>query len=453
MSHAQDPAFTLTRSFAAGALIGFLAAAGLAQQSGPSGTYFFVSDSDSTVPSKGSTVTLTFTPVTGSLAFNAVRPGETSTDNGTYRTAGTLISLSLPRLGISVNSQPYILTGTTLVLPFKLFSEGPGTSTWTGGAGSKGGAGGKDAGGDTGGGKAGDGGKGGNKTGGSSAGRGDSGGGKTGGQGAQGRSGGQGDSGSRGSQGGSGAAGSQGKAGSMGSGAQSQVATYAGNYQGRGAGEEVRFRDPNSLLILTVKHSTEFFFNIDAKGEITGEGTVTYDLTRNTEGLDNLAAGVRGLMGMMPMPGPPGAGAMSGAAGKMGETATSGVPGVTSLQYDATHLKNGAELRHFKFRGHVEKVTLMDGGGEQARIYLESEGDFTLPGGGANNELIAAWEVNKVKEQKAFPCWSPFLKGFGTFRKGPGGVWVAEFQEKGTHRNGVKPWQEYGYYWMARQIK
>jgi hypothetical protein len=32
-------------------------------------------------------------------------------------------------------------------------------------------------------------------------------------------------------------------------------------------------------------------------------------------------------------------------------------------------------------------------------------------------------------------------------------MWMAEFQEEGTHRNGVKPWQEYAYVWMARQNK
>jgi hypothetical protein len=405
--------------------------------------YNFVRDSDGTGPSKGSIVTLTFTPGNGSVAFNAVRPGETSTDSGTYSVSGALITLSLPNLDISVTNQPYILTGATLVLPFKLFSDGPGTSTWTAASGQGGSGSSRSGGTGTGTGKGSEGRSG--DSGGS--GRGSSG--SSGGQGSQGGQGSSGSQGKQGSSGGQGASGDQGKSG--GSGSQGPVATYAGNYEGRGAGEEVRFRDPNSLLILTVKHTAEFFFNVNAKGEISGEGTITYDLTRNTEGLDNLAAGVKGLMGMMPMPTPPGSGAMGGVAGAMGNTATSGVPGVTSLQYDAPHLKNGAEIRHFKFTGHIEKVTLMEGGGEQARMYLETDGEYTIPGGGPSNELIAAWEVNKVKEQKAFPCWSPFLKGFGTFRKGPGNLWIAEFQEKGTHRNNVKPWEEYGYYWMARQ--
>ncbi len=120
-------------------------------QSGPSGVYNFVRDSDGTGPSKGAAVTLAFTPGTGSVAFNAVRPGETSSDTGSYRVSGALITLTLPNLGISVNNQPYILTGSTLVLPFKLFSEGAGTSTWAaangqGGSGSSGAGSGRGAG-------------------------------------------------------------------------------------------------------------------------------------------------------------------------------------------------------------------------------------------------------------------------------------------------------------------
>ena len=44
-----------------------------------------------------------------------------------------------------------------------------------------------------------------------------------------------------------------------------------------------------------------------------------------------------------------------------------------------------------------------------------------------------------------------FLGAAAALRRGPGGIWIAEFEEKGTHRNGVPVWQEYGYTWMARQ--
>ncbi len=234
-----------------------------------------------------------------------------------------------------------------------------------------------------------------------------------------------------------------------------------GNWVGHGASEEVRFRDPNGLLILTVKHNVEFFFHVDEEGKIEGEGTVEYDLERNTTGLDNLAATVRGLMGLTPMPSAPGSGAASSTAGKMGEKAMD-TPGVTQIQYDAPHLKHGKEVRRFTFTGRVEDgrwVKLdkdLNYAGNKIKtneklMYLDEVLNFTLVDGTPNNTLIAEYEVNKVKEEATFPCWSPFLKEPGILRSGPGGIWVVEFQEQGTHRNDVNVWEEYGYIWMARK--
>ncbi|MBN2352465.1 MAG: hypothetical protein JXD23_07840 [Spirochaetales bacterium] len=221
------------------------------------------------------------------------------------------------------------------------------------------------------------------------------------------------------------------------------AASLRGNWIGGGAGEEVRFRNRN--LTLTVKHATKFFLYINEKDEIEGEGTIEYDLDRNTEGLDELVSEIRGMISAF-VPGVPSAKMASGPIDYFTKRKmTSG------LQYDAPHLKNGPELRHIKIRGRVEKQKLNDY--EGAKIHLEVQGDFTLPDGKADNQLIAAWEVNKVKEESKFPCWSPFLKGPGVLRKGPGGYWVVEFQEKGEHRNRVKVWQEYGYYWTAHQIQ
>jgi len=106
-------------------------APGFAQISLPSGPYTFVSDSDGGTVGKGSFVTLTFTS-SGAAVFNAVKPGENFIDNGRYHVGGGLITISLPKLEVSVTNQPYTLTGATLVLPFKVFSEGEGTSTWLG---------------------------------------------------------------------------------------------------------------------------------------------------------------------------------------------------------------------------------------------------------------------------------------------------------------------------------
>ena len=50
------------------------------------------------------------------------------------------------------------------------------------------------------------------------------------------------------------------------------VKELRGTWTGRGASEEVRFR--HSLLTLIVKHEIQFFFHVDEKGNVKGEGTV-----------------------------------------------------------------------------------------------------------------------------------------------------------------------------------
>ena len=236
---------------------------------------------------------------------------------------------------------------------------------------------------------------------------------------------------------------------------------FAGKYKGRGASEEVRFRK-KGILTLTVKHQVEFSFKIDDKGDVVGDGQITYNLDRDTAGLDALVASVRSAMNIVPGVG----GAVSGVgdAGKAAGQIAAGIdtgdkilgnksPG--SLSYDAPHLKNGPEVRHFNLKGKVEKTGLMDGGGDEYRLTLEVDGDLKRPDGKADPDLIAQWEVNGVKEEKSFPCWSPFLKGYGVLKKGEGGTWTADFSEKGTHReNKGKPvaaWEEYGYYWLVQQ--
>lgn len=220
----------------------------------------------------------------------------------------------------------------------------------------------------------------------------------------------------------------------------SRIEGLAGTWTGYGAGEEVRFRHKLGLLTLTVKHKTEFVFVVNEKGEVEGEGSITYDLDNNTSGLDDLVAGVHSLMGMAKVPG-----TGSVIADKMGEE-TRDVKGVTKIQYNAPHLKNGPELRHFKFTGRV----LLDG--DKYKIEIDEVKNFTLMGGKPDNTLIAEYEVNRVKTESKFPCWSPFIDGAGVVRKGPGKIHIAEFQQKGKNRKGKKVWEEYGYVWLARQV-
>jgi hypothetical protein len=229
---------------------------------------------------------------------------------------------------------------------------------------------------------------------------------------------------------------------------------FAGTWSGHGAGEEVRFRDKNGLLVLTVKHKTEFVFQADRDGRIEGEGTIEYNLEKNTSGLDDLVAGVHSLMGLAQVPGIGVEGPLGDAAQKIGEEATD-VKGVTRIQYDAPHLKNGPEVRHFKFTGRIHAGSVKDSKGREAEAFLvtlDQVLNFSRMGGEPDNTLVAEYEVNKVRTEARFPCWSPFIEGSGVVRQGPGKIHVAEFQQQGSHRQGKKVWEEYGYVWLARQV-
>ncbi len=232
------------------------------------------------------------------------------------------------------------------------------------------------------------------------------------------------------------------------------LTNLAGTWIGYGAGEEVRFRDKARLLTLTVTHKTEFVFHVNENGEIQGEGTIVYDLTNNTTGLDNLVASVHSLMGLAQVPSIGVKGPKGDAAQGIGDKVTD-APGVTKIQYVAPHLKFGPETRHFKFTGRIKEGTIKDKSGREKQevlIELDEVLNFALIGGEPNNTLIAEYEVNRVKTESTFPCWSPFIEGSGIIREGAGGIYIAEFQEQGTHRKGKKVWEEYSYVWVARKV-
>lgn len=234
--------------------------------------------------------------------------------------------------------------------------------------------------------------------------------------------------------------------------ASNPFADVTGNWTGQGSGEEVRYRHRYGLLTLTVKHDVKFFFHVDKDGEIQGEGTIQYDMTSNAQGLDTLVDMVMSGLGTLPMkPKIPNSLEPPDIPDRVKE-------GVTSLQYEATRMKRGPELRHFKFRGQV----IANDEGEPTGIRLEQYGGYRRPGRkreelddfGENDDqqLIVTWEVNKVREESTFPCWSPFLEGGAELRRGPGNMWVAEFIESGEHREGKSMWHEFSYVWMAQRL-
>ncbi|HEY1463741.1 MAG TPA: hypothetical protein VGF44_10020 [Terriglobales bacterium] len=92
------------------------------------GSWKFVSDSDGATADNGVTVTLSFN--LSGVAFSAVGPGQNISGNGSYSTSGSNVTINLPSLGKSANNQSFSINVNTLILPFEVFSDGPGTSTW-----------------------------------------------------------------------------------------------------------------------------------------------------------------------------------------------------------------------------------------------------------------------------------------------------------------------------------
>ena len=227
-----------------------------------------------------------------------------------------------------------------------------------------------------------------------------------------------------------------------------------GDWTGKAAGAEVRFRRRGggiTVMTLTTKHAAEFFFTVRADGSIAGEGTVLYNLDPDLSGVEALAGAVKGLLSLMPMPSVPGAGKVTGHFGDAMTGAMQGVGGVTSPTF-SYKMKNAPQQRHFRITGKVYQR------GEEWRIRLESAGEYFTGSDlkAMDNQLWVEWEVNRVRETKPFPCWSPFLKsesGDGKIRVSEGGtVFLADSSFSGTHRDNVSPWQEYTFTWQARRL-
>jgi len=107
--------------------------AGAASAAGIDGTYRLLKDSDGTAPKKNAVVTIRFQGVNaGNVSMQAVQPGETVTDSGTFWIGGPVITIQFAEMVWESRSQPFTLDGCNLTLPFKALggSEGPGTSQW-----------------------------------------------------------------------------------------------------------------------------------------------------------------------------------------------------------------------------------------------------------------------------------------------------------------------------------
>jgi Flp pilus assembly protein TadD len=106
----------------------FVAVSAAAWAQSLSGSYRIVQDSDGTKPKGGAVVELTFGQ--GTFTFRAVMPGETVDDKGTYSLRGNTITMEFAEMEQGRQSGPYSLSNGLLTLPFMMFSNKKGTSTW-----------------------------------------------------------------------------------------------------------------------------------------------------------------------------------------------------------------------------------------------------------------------------------------------------------------------------------
>lgn len=95
---------------------------------GIEGTYRILKDSNGTTAKAGAVVEITFAKSTFKL--KAVMPGETVEDKGTYRLIGNTMTISFAEMEQGQKTGPYSLKDGILTLPFMMFSNGKGTSTW-----------------------------------------------------------------------------------------------------------------------------------------------------------------------------------------------------------------------------------------------------------------------------------------------------------------------------------
>lgn len=92
------------------------------------GKYILVKDSDGKTPRGGAEISITFSP--GKFSLKAAMPGQTVTDNGTWKITGSNMTISFKEMEQGTKTGPYSLNNSTLTLPFMMLSNGKGSSTW-----------------------------------------------------------------------------------------------------------------------------------------------------------------------------------------------------------------------------------------------------------------------------------------------------------------------------------
>jgi tetratricopeptide (TPR) repeat protein len=93
-----------------------------------SGKYILVKDSDGKTPKGGAEISITFSP--GKFSLKAAMPGQTVTDNGTWKVTGSTMTISFKEMEQGTKTGSYSLSNGTLTLPFMMLTNGKGSSTW-----------------------------------------------------------------------------------------------------------------------------------------------------------------------------------------------------------------------------------------------------------------------------------------------------------------------------------
>jgi len=143
------------------------------------------------------------------------------------------------------------------------------------------------------------------------------------------------------------------------------------------------------------------------------------------------------------------------------------VPGVTQVQYNYKGLEHGPEQRSFLIEGNVG---MWNG---ETRMTLKQSGEVF----DGSKDLTVVYQVNYKTDKNKFPAWSPFTNKPGVIWMSNGpktqeppeqvqqlfqqmgaklptadGSVFAYMEDTGTHRNGVKPWEEYEYIWFVQKL-
>lgn len=98
------------------------------QAQSPTGKYILVKDSDGKTPRGGAEISMTFTP--GKFSLKAAMPGQTVTDNGTWKITGSTMTITFKEMEQGTKTGAWSLANSTLTLPFMMLSNGKGSSVW-----------------------------------------------------------------------------------------------------------------------------------------------------------------------------------------------------------------------------------------------------------------------------------------------------------------------------------